>query len=40
MDAEEGGRGTGNEDAGLVEEVVGRVEGAVVVEWGGGEGEE
>ena len=34
MDAEERGRGTRDEDAGLVEEVVGWVEGAVVFEWG------
>ena len=40
VDAQEGGRGAGDEDAGLVEEGVGWVEGAVVGEGGGGEGEE
>lgn len=40
VDAEERGRGPRNEDAGLVDEVVGRVEGAVMFEWGGGEGKE
>ena len=40
MDAEEGSRGARDEDADLVEEAIGWVEGAVVVERGGGEGEE
>ena len=40
VDAEERGRGTRNEDADLVEEVVGRVEGAVMFERGRREGKE
>ncbi|MCJ1388474.1 hypothetical protein MMC18_001321 [Xylographa bjoerkii] len=40
VDAHEGGRGAGEEDAGLVDELVGGVEGAVGGEGGGGEGEE
>ena len=34
VDAQEGGRGAGDEDADLVEEAVGWVEGAVVREGG------
>ena len=40
VDADEWGRGTGNEDACLIEEAIGGVEGAVPFEWGRGEGEE
>ncbi len=40
MEAEEGGGGAGEEDAGLVDGGVGGVESAVVGEGGGGEGEE
>lgn len=40
VDAEQGQRGAREEDAGLVEGVVGRVEGAVVAEGGGGERKE
>lgn len=40
VESEEGGGGAGDEDAGLVDGVVGGVEGAVVGEGGGGEGEE
>lgn len=38
MDAEEGCRTSRNEDADLVDGVVGWVEGAVFFEWGGGKG--
>ena len=38
--ANKGGRGAGDEDAGLVDGIVGGVEGAVVVEWCGGQGKE
>lgn len=40
VDADEGGGGAGDEDADLVDGVVGGVEGAVFVEGGGGEWEE
>lgn len=40
MYSEKGRGGAGDEDAGLVDGVVGWVEGAVVLEGGGGEGEE
>lgn len=40
VNAEEWGRGAGDEDAGLVKEGVGWVEGSVVAEGGGGEGKE
>ena len=40
MDSDKGGRGAGDEDAGLVDGIVCRVKGAVVVEWCGGQGEE
>lgn len=40
MDADERGGGAGNEDAELVEESVGGVEGAVGGEWAVGQGEE
>ena len=38
--SDKGGRGTGDEDARLVDGVVGGIKGAVVVEWCGGQGEE
>ena len=34
--SDKGGRGAGDENAGLVDGIVGRVKGAVVVEWCGG----
>ena len=40
MNAEERGRGAGDKNSDLVEGVVGRVEGAEMLEWGTGQGEE
>ena len=37
VDSEEWSRGAGDEDTGLVDGIVGGVEGAIVLEWGGGD---